>query len=177
MAMGDATLEGAPSQAPPAEPVRRARRHPQLSPISNVTRGPGATESDGYIHHVIKGFSHVQLVVSDIDASIHWYGIVVGTEPISRGSFDGGEYVALRSRTGRFVIGLQTGSTFDGPGAPSGMIDHLSFAVEDRNDLERHRDAIVAAGIEAGELIEEAASWNVRFRDPDGLLVELTAAK
>ena len=47
----------------------------------------------------------------------------------------------------------------------------------DREDLERHRDAIVAAGIEAGAMIEEAASWNIRFRDPDGLLVELTAAK
>jgi catechol 2,3-dioxygenase-like lactoylglutathione lyase family enzyme len=130
---------------------------------------------------VIKGFSHVQLVVSDIDVSVHWYGIVLGMELMSRGSFSGGDYAALRSPTGRFVIGLQTGVSESSSGSSSAdsptMIDHLSFAVEDRSELERHRDAIAATGIEAGPLIEEAASWNFRFRDPDGLLVELTAAK
>lgn len=119
----------------------------------------------------------MQLVVSDIDASAHWYGVVLGMEPLTRGSFAGGDYAALRSPTGRFVIGLQTGLPVDVDGSPNAMIEHLSFAVEDLDDLERHRAAIVAAGIEAGQLLEEEASWNVRFRDPDGLLVELTAAK
>jgi catechol 2,3-dioxygenase-like lactoylglutathione lyase family enzyme len=126
---------------------------------------------------VIKGFSHVQLVVSDIDSSIQWYGTVLGMEPFTRGSFEGGDYAGLRSATGRFVIGLQTSPAADARTAGPGMIEHVSFAVEDRDDLERHRATIVAAGIEAGPLLEEAASWNVRFRDPDGLLVELTAAK
>jgi len=124
---------------------------------------------------VIKGFSHVQLVVGDIETSARWYGVVLGMELLERGSFAGGDYAALRSPTGRFVIGMQTASTTDASGAP--MIEHLSFAVEDRDDLERHRAAIVATGIEAGDLIEEVASWNIRFRDPDGLVVELTAAK
>jgi glyoxylase I family protein len=126
---------------------------------------------------VIKGFSHVQLIVSDIEATIHWYGVVLGVQPFARGSFADGEYAALRSATGRFVIGIQTSAPPSATGEAARMIDHVSFAVEDRTDLERHRDEIVAAGIEAGEMIEEAASWNVRFRDPDGLLVELTAAK
>ena len=126
---------------------------------------------------MIKGFSHVQLVVADIDVSVRWYNTVLGMECMSRGSYSGGDYAALRSPTGRFVIGLQTGSSHDAPSQGASIIDHLSFAVEDRCDLERHRDAIAAAGIEASLLIEEAASWNFRFRDPDGLLVELTAAK
>jgi catechol 2,3-dioxygenase-like lactoylglutathione lyase family enzyme len=124
---------------------------------------------------VIKGFSHMQLVVGDIETSAQWYGVVLGMEVFQRGSFAGGDYAALRSPTGRFVIGMQTPSSADEHGAR--MIEHLSFAVEDLEDLERHRAAIVATGIEAGELIEEAASWNIRFRDPDGLAVELTAAK
>ena len=124
---------------------------------------------------MIKGFSHMQLVVGDIETSVQWYGTVLGMEVLERGSFAGGDYAALRSPTGRFVIGLQTASSPNDSGAP--MIEHLSFAVEDRDDLERHRDAIVAAGIQAGGLIEEAASWNIRFRDPDGLSIELTAAK
>ena len=117
----------------------------------------------------------MQLVVADIDTSADWYGVVLGMELLERGTFAGGDYAALRSPTGRFVIGLQTAASAAERGAP--MIEHLSFAVEDRDDLERHRDAIVATGVEAGELIEEAASWNIRFRDPDGLWVELTAAK
>ncbi len=116
----------------------------------------------------------MQLVVADIEASMQWYGIVLGMEPIARGTFVGGDYGAMRSPTGRFVIGLQTDSASV---SAAGMVHHLSFAVEDRADLERHRDAIEAAGIEAGQLLEEAASWNIRFRDPDGLVVELTAAK
>jgi catechol 2,3-dioxygenase-like lactoylglutathione lyase family enzyme len=124
---------------------------------------------------VIKGFSHVQLVVGDIDTSVQWYGTVLGMEMFQRGTFAGGDYAALRSPTGQFVIGMQTASSPDDLGAP--MIEHLSFAVVDRDDLERHRDAVVASGITAGEMIEEAASWNIRFRDPAGLVVELTAAK
>ena len=148
-----------------------------------ASRGGTATSArcrwgvDGYIRHVVKGFSHLQLVVADIEASAQWYGIVLGMEVLERGSFAGGDYAALRCPTGRFAIGLQTAPATDGPRAPIAMIDHLSFAVEDRDDLERHRAAIVAAGIESGQLIEEAASWNIRFCDPDGLLVELTAAK
>ena len=124
---------------------------------------------------MIKGFSHMQLVVGDIEASAQWYGVVLGMEVFQRGTFAGGDYAALRSPTGRFVIGMQTPSAEDECGAR--MIEHLSFAVEDRDDLECHRAAIVAAGVEASDLIEEAASWNIRFRDPDGLVVELTAAK
>ncbi|MCU1391739.1 MAG: hypothetical protein JWM34_167 [Ilumatobacteraceae bacterium] len=121
---------------------------------------------------MITGFSHMQLVVADIDATVEWYGKVLGMECFQRGTYSGGDYAALRSSTGRFVIGLQT----DG-GSGSAMINHLSFAVEDLADLHRQRDAIVAAGIESTDLIEEAASWNFRFCDPDGLMVELTASK
>ena len=126
---------------------------------------------------MIKGFSHVQLVVRDIDASATWYGVVLGLQEFTRGSFDGGEYVGLRSPTGRFVVGLQTtpATNTDASGAP--MINHLSFAVENLADLEQHRTDIVAAGIAAGAVFEEAASWNARFCDPDGLVVELTAPK
>ncbi|MCU1399682.1 MAG: Glyoxalase/bleomycin resistance protein/dioxygenase [Acidimicrobiales bacterium] len=123
---------------------------------------------------MIKGFSHIQLVVSDLDVSLPWYATVLGMEPLTRGTFSGGDYAALRSSSGRFVVGLQTGPVAVEPGS---LIEHVSFAVEDLADLHRHRDAIVAAGIDSSELIEEAASWNFRFLDPDGLWVELTASK
>lgn len=126
---------------------------------------------------MVTGFSHVQLAVSDVAASAEWYRVVLGMEQFTSGSFSGGEYAGLRNRTGRFVIGLQ-GTLLKEPGAdPAPMIEHLSFAVEDRDDLDRHCAAIAAAGIEVGAPFEEALSWNVRLRDPDGLVVELTCAK
>ena len=123
---------------------------------------------------MITGFSHIQLVVSDLDVSLAWYATVLEIEPLTRGTFSGGDYAAMRSPSGHFVIGLQTGP---GPVVAGSMIEHVSFAVGDLADLQRHHDVIVAAGLASGALIEEAASWNFRFQDPDGLFVELTAAK
>jgi catechol 2,3-dioxygenase-like lactoylglutathione lyase family enzyme len=126
---------------------------------------------------MVTGFSHVQLEVRDVAVSAEWYRVVLGMEQFTSGTFAGGDYAGLRSRTGRFVIGLQ-GTLLKEAGAdPAPMIEHLSFGVEDRADLERHRAAIAAAGIDIGEPFEEALSWNVRLRDPDGLVVELTCAK
>lgn len=121
---------------------------------------------------MITGFSHVQLVVSDIDASAAWYRRVLGMEQFVAGEFAGGRYVGLRHGAGGFVVGLQTGDA----AGQAAMIDHISFAVGSRDELLEHRDAAIAAGLEAGGVLEEAASWNVRLRDPDGLVVELTAA-
>jgi len=123
---------------------------------------------------VITGFSHVQLVVSDVGKSADWYQRALGMEELTRGTFAGGDYAALRSRSGRFVIGLQS----DRPASPAaGSIEHLSFAVADHDALIQAREQLLADGIEVGEVFEEAASWNMRMPDPDGLLIELTAAK
>ncbi len=122
---------------------------------------------------MITGFSHVQLVVSDVDASARWYERVLGMEQFVAGSFDGGRYVGLRHRSAGFVVGLQTGST----AGQAAMVDHVSFAVDSHAELLAHRDAALSDGLDVGSVIEEAASWNVRLCDPDGLRVELTAAK
>jgi hypothetical protein len=56
-------------------------------------------------------------------------------------------------------------------------IDHLSFAVADRSALDELRGDLLARGIDVGEVFEEAISYNARLRDPDGLVLELTAPK
>jgi catechol 2,3-dioxygenase-like lactoylglutathione lyase family enzyme len=126
---------------------------------------------------VIRGFSHLQLVVRDVDVSAAWYRTVLGLDELTRGVIDSGPFVALRHPTAHFVIGMQTATPAQLPLLGGSSVDHLSFAVTDRRALDETREALRVAGIEVGELFEEAVSVNVRLRDPDGTVIELTAPK
>ena len=126
---------------------------------------------------MITGFSHAQLIVRDVPASAEWYCTVLGLEQFVSGEIASGPYAGLRHPTAGFVIGLQT-ATPDQAGGPAGPpIDHLAFAVPDRATLEHLRDALLAGGVEVGEVFDEAASANVRITGPDGLVLELTAPR
>jgi catechol-2,3-dioxygenase len=126
---------------------------------------------------VILGFSHVQLVVRDVVVSSAWYCTVLGLEQFVSGTTASGPYAGLRHPTARFVIGMQTATPDQARDLRSTAIDHLSFSLPDRAALDTTRDAIIARGIDVGEVFEEAVSYNARLRDPDGLVVELTAPK
>lgn len=136
-----------------------------------------AAATFGTVALVINGFSHVQLIVRDVDVSAAWYERALGMERFTRGTFAGGEYAALRSRSGGFVIGLQSEDPERATSPATGSIEHLSFAVTDPDVLAEARERLHADGIATGELFEEAVSWNLRMRDPDGLQIELTAPK
>ncbi|MDI2128502.1 VOC family protein [Yinghuangia seranimata] len=124
---------------------------------------------------MILGFSHIQLVVRDVEASAAFYRAVLGLDDLASGVLESGPYAALRHPTAGFVIGMQTAGPGDAAATPG--IDHLSFAVSDLAALERLRGGFVEAGLAPGEVFEESVSHNLRLTDPDGLVVELTAPK
>ncbi len=126
---------------------------------------------------MILGVSHVQLVVRDVAVSATWYCQVLGLEQFVAGSIESGPYAGLRHPTARFVIGMQTAAPEQVPRLSSTAIDHLSFAVADRATLDRVRTELLGRGVEIGAVFEEAVSYNLRVRDPDGLMLELTAPK
>jgi glyoxylase I family protein len=126
---------------------------------------------------VIQGFSHLQLVVRDVAVSARWYCAALGLEQFTSGTIDSGPYVGLRHRTARFVIGMQTATPAQAEGLGAVSIEHLSFAVADRATLDAMRSELLSLGIDVGEVFEEAISYNARLRDPDGLILELTAPK
>ena len=108
---------------------------------------------------MITGFSHVQLIVSDVGKSADWYQRALCMEQFTGGTFAGGEYAGLRSRSGGFVIGLQSAQP-DQPASPAaGSIEHLSFAVADRDTLVRRRD------LRGGDQLEPAPSRSGRPAD------------
>jgi catechol 2,3-dioxygenase-like lactoylglutathione lyase family enzyme len=126
---------------------------------------------------VIQGFSHLQLVVRDVEVSAPWYCTALGLEQFVSGTIDSGPYVGLRHPTARFVIGMQTATPAQAETLGAEAIEHLSFAVADRAALDAMRADLLAHGVDVGEVFEEAVSYNARLRDPDGLVLELTAPK
>ena len=127
----------------------------------------------------VLGFSHMQLLASDVDVSAAWFQLVLGMEELGRGPLaDGaGRYVALRHPTAKFVIGIQTATDDERPGIRAGAVEHLSFAVTDLATLEARRAELEAAGVDVDPIHDEAASHNLRMHSPDGLVVELTTPR
>ena len=85
------------------------------------------------------GISHVDLSVTDVEASAEWYAKVLGLKRLVRQDLDGRVMVVLAHPETRLVIGLNqhhetVGDQFDEhrPG-----LDHVGFGVVDRAELDR----------------------------------------
>ena len=133
------------------------------------------------------GLAHIRLTVTDIKRSKAFYDRVFGwpavidtsdraDEPGVRHSqehFYGG--VVYQTPQGT-LFGLRPvgAETFD---ADVTGLDHVSFAVESRDALERAAAALSEAGIEHGEVIDldDAGLAILSFQDPDDINIELTA--
>ena len=133
------------------------------------------------------GFAHVRLSVTDVRRSKEFYDQVFGwtaaidmTRLVDEAGvqedpeqFYGG--VVYQTPQGT-LLGLRPvdGGTFssENPG-----VDHVSFAVDSRDDLEKAVSALEEAGIEHGDPREltDAGLVILSFQDPDGINLELTA--
>ena len=134
------------------------------------------------------GFAHVRLTVTDIVRSKEFYDQVFGwpaavdqsdtvDEPGVKESpeqFYGG--VVYQTPQGT-VFGLRPVGSAEFDSEHSGL-DHVSFTVPGRADLDAALTALGDAGIEHGEVIElaDAGIAILSFQDPDGINIELTAA-
>ena len=116
----------------------------------------------------VKGFSHAQLRVADVEASVAWYSTAVGLTPA--GPPQSGA-VAMYGAGGRFAIVISEGYT-------GGVhLDHLAFGVADRATLEAWADSLTEAGVPHEGVCETPVGFELHLRDPDGLDVELLVPK
>jgi glyoxylase I family protein len=121
---------------------------------------------------------HITLTVSDVQRSQAFYEAVLGFHKVA-------EY-GPRAVMVRGAVTLVLGPPPDPAQAPAGDrfnpnrvgLDHLSFAVESRDELERAQRVLAARGVEHKSIKDLGPGLGVyvfAFRDPDNIALELTA--
>ena len=117
----------------------------------------------------ITGVSHIQLNVTDLEASTEWYKTVVGLRQLQAAP---GRYAVLTPEAGGFRLGLteaqQTG--------PTSGFGHLAIALESMDVLNvwvEHLDAIGAPHTDIKENPFNPGVFSIDVFDPDGHEIEL----
>ena len=117
----------------------------------------------------VRGFSHVQLRVSDVEKSADWWSRALGLQRMTDGPISGA--LPLAGSDGRFVVVI-SGERRDNAG---GEVDHVAFSIKNRDDLAAWGDHLTQEGIEHSGLVESNEGLSIHLTDPDGLAVELIA--
>lgn len=135
------------------------------------------------------GFAHVRLTVTDIAASKEFYDRIFGWPIVADESARAGDAEVRESPDqvyGGVVYQTPSGTQLGlRPAASSGDefnstrtgLDHVSFAVDSREELDSAREALDELGAEHGD-IKELADFGIAilsFSDPDGINLELSA--
>lgn len=138
---------------------------------------------------LLSGVNHVALAAADVDATVSFYCDAFGlesTEFSDPADTEGDRSVLLFMPNGSFVqvVSAGAGPVVEAPlrpvpgnlirdGAP---IDHISLFATDPAALETIRDRLVALDATDGVISDTAGvALTVRFTDPDGRRLEVTA--
>lgn len=120
---------------------------------------------------------HVALTVADVDASVEWYGKVMGLERVTTAPHEGGFGVVLSSPDQRIWIALHHHDGNEGEAFSETRtgLDHVAFQVESYADLEAWQAWLAEQGIRRSEIIDlpDFAAVALVFYDPDGIPLEL----
>ena len=137
-----------------------------------------------------RGFHHVALVTPDLDATIRFYGDVLGMSV--------GEVVSATERQGRHCF-IKPGDTvetwglhfFEQPDVEvfaypetferyafvPGALQHVAFALPDEAAALALRRRLAAFGVEMTDITNLGEVSNMLFRDNNGLLLEAAWAR
>jgi glyoxylase I family protein len=121
--------------------------------------------------------THVAVTVRDLSVSVPWYEALFGTKPVLDEDTDP-DFHHTVYLLGTTLFGLHQHTT----PAPEGDyseyrvgLDHVSFGVADRSELEKWARRLDELGIAHGEIKDASYGSGLAFRDPDGIRLELFA--
>jgi glyoxylase I family protein len=124
----------------------------------------------------ITGIAHVELSVRNLERSAAWYMELLGSRRVfdNRDEERGLTACALLEPGSGLVLALMQhdanqGFAFDPDRAG---LDHLAFAVADRNELRAWQQRLEELGVEYTPLEEWSHGAAVTVRDPDGIALE-----
>lgn len=133
------------------------------------------------------GFSHVRLTVRDIDASRRFYDTLFGWDVAYELPADADEETReqLWFLFGGVIYSIPGGLLGLRPVAPGEDhfsedrvgLDHVSFAVADRAELEKAAEILDSLGVTHEDVKDAGEMYLLEFRDPDGIALELSAPK
>lgn len=130
---------------------------------------------------------HLALTVTDLDASVQWYGEVFGLRPVVDVPHQGGVGRILADADRRLMIALHRHDSNDGALAKETVtgLDHAGFAVAARSDLEQWQHHLEAHGVVRADtadkpltqspIADEPYASVLVFRDQDNIQLELFA--
>jgi glyoxylase I family protein len=123
----------------------------------------------------LAGFHHVALTVPDLDSTAVWYEEILGLEEVFREEGDTRRAIVYRFAGGVHpAVGLvwHDGATerFD----PCAIgLDHLSFAVAQREDLDEWVRHLDARGVVHSGVVDVPPGAIVNFSDPSGIALAI----
>ena len=120
--------------------------------------------------------SHLDLTVSDAEASARWYVETLGLRRLRRADLEGRIMIVLMHPETGLVLGLnqhdeQSADRFDEhrPG-----LDHVAFAVAERDELDRWQERLAELAVEHSRVTDSPSGSGTAlvFRDPDNIQLE-----
>jgi glyoxylase I family protein len=122
----------------------------------------------------ILGAHHVALTVRDADRSAQWYSDLLGMQVVSQGDGDTVRFRIMAHLDSGWVLGLRQYPRHQ-DGAFNEFrtgLDHLSFAVSSRDELEGWQQTLSDAGVRFTPIVDTPIGSVIVFRDPDNIQLE-----
>lgn len=121
-----------------------------------------------------EGISHLDLSVSDVEASAAWYERVLNLRWVRRVDLPQRTMIVLLHEATGLVIGLNqhrafAGEVFDERRAG---LDHVGFTVATRADLDAWQERLVELSVEHSPVTDTDSGAALVFRDPDHIQLE-----
>lgn len=124
------------------------------------------------------GFSHLALTVTDLARSKQWYADVLGWQPLMEGTDEHDITFAFGVLAGGQVgVGLRQHPVADDASfSPQRTgLDHISFAVASRSELEDWTRQFDAKGVAYSPITDAPYGAVLSFKDPDSIALEAFA--